>query len=63
MQLNFKARQFIIESIDHRIGWYEEQLRRNDLDEDQRSDLTNDLFYLRALVDDLKKDRSELATS
>ena len=62
MQLNFKARQFIIESIDYRIGWYEEQLRRSDLEEDQRSDLTNDLFYLRALVGDLKKDRTDLAS-
>ena len=63
MQLNFKARQFIIESIDYRIDWYQEQLQRADLDEDQRSDLTNDLYYLRALVGDLKKDKGDLSTT
>ena len=55
MELNYKALTALIEAVDHRLAWYEEQLRRTDLTQDGRSDLTNDMYYLRALRDDLRK--------
>jgi hypothetical protein len=63
MQLDFKARSFIVDAVEYRITWYEDQLRRDDLDEDQRSDLTNDLFYMRALLTDLRNPKRDLTSA
>jgi hypothetical protein len=45
---------FIAQALRREIGWHEQELRRTDLTDDERSDLTNDLHYLRALLEDLE---------
>jgi hypothetical protein len=55
MDLNFKALGFIVEAIEYRIDWHDHELRRDDLSEDERSDLTNDMYYLRALLADFRE--------
>ncbi len=54
MELSPKAIRFVIEALEYRIQWYEQELKRSDLTPDTRSDLTNDLFYFRAILSDLK---------
>jgi hypothetical protein len=58
MKLSAKAIRFIIEAIEYRIGWYEHELKREDLSEDEKSDLTNDLYYFRSILRELKAQRS-----
>ncbi len=58
MKLSDKAIRFVIEAIEYRIEWYEHKLKQENLSEDERSDLTNDLFYLKAILSDLKRERS-----
>jgi hypothetical protein len=60
MELNFKARSFILDAIAYRISWYEEQLRRDDIDEDERSDLTNDMLYMQSLATAFKTSDRDL---
>jgi hypothetical protein len=60
VELNFKARSFILDAIEYRIKWYQEQLRRDDLGEDERSDLTNDLFYMESLATAFKTSDRDL---
>jgi hypothetical protein len=62
LKLNFKARSFILEAIEYRIDWYKAQVQRNDLDEDKLSELTNDLYYMRALAGELKKNQGDFTS-
>lgn len=50
MELNPKDLGFIVRALEYRIGWYEDQLRRPDLTEDEDAELTNDMCYLRQLL-------------
>ncbi len=62
MNLSYKATQFIIEAIEYQIKAYQERLDREDLDEDEASDIINDSGFLEALCRDLKKNLSEGTT-
>jgi hypothetical protein len=55
VNLSPKAMRFTVEALEYRILSYEQQLEVPDLDEDQASDLTNDLMFLEALLQDFKK--------
>lgn len=55
MNLSFKDVQFIIESLDYRIEAYRNNLTKEDLDEDEASDISNDCYFLEALRNDLEK--------
>lgn len=53
MKFSFKDFQFILESLNHRIAWYETALKST-VDEDRRSVLGNDLHYLQALRESIQ---------
>jgi hypothetical protein len=53
MELSGKALTFVIAAVRHHIEWHDAQLARTDLSEDARSDLTNDKYYLAALLADM----------
>jgi hypothetical protein len=55
VNLSPKAMRFTVEALEYRILAYEQQLEVPDLDEDRASDLTNDLMFLEALLQDFKK--------
>lgn len=55
MNLSFKDVQFIIEALDYRIEAYRNNLNKEDLDEDEASDISNDCCFLEALRNDLEK--------
>lgn len=55
INLSPKAMRLTIEALEYRILAYEQQLEALDLDEDQASDLTNDLMFLESLLQDFKK--------
>jgi hypothetical protein len=57
VELDYKALTFIASAIEHRMDWHREQLQRADLTDDERSDLTNDLYYLRALLAEVQDAR------
>jgi hypothetical protein len=57
VELDYKALTFIAYAIEHWMNWHREQLQRVDLTDDDRSDLTNDLYYLRALLADVQETR------
>lgn len=57
MELDFKALTFIANAIEHWMNWHREQLRRVDLTDDERSDLTNDLYYLRSVLAEVQEAR------
>jgi hypothetical protein len=62
MNLSYKATQFIIEAIEYQIQAYQERLDKEDLDEDEASDIINDSGFLEALCTDLKKNLNESNT-
>jgi len=62
MNLSYKATQFIIEAIEYQIKAYQERLDREDLGEDEASDIINDSGFLEALCRDLKKNLNEETT-
>lgn len=53
MKLNAKERSFVARGLRRELEWHEQQLKRRDLTEDEASDLTNDLEYVRALLAEL----------
>lgn len=63
MNLSYKATQFIIEAIEYQIKAYQERLDREDLDEDEVSDIINESGFLEALCRDLKKNIHEGRTT
>lgn len=62
MNLSYKAMQFIFEAIEYQIQAYQERLDKEDLDEDEASEIINDSGFLEALCRDLKKNLSEETT-
>ena len=64
MEFSHKALRFLTEAVRFRIEWYERELLRGDLDDDTRSDLTNDHLYfcslLTAMTDADRRERSML---
>jgi hypothetical protein len=57
VELDYKALTFIANAIEHWMNWHREQLQRVDLTDDEHSDLTNDLYYLRSLLADVQETR------
>lgn len=55
MELDFKARVFLMEALEYRIEWFEQELRRDDLTDDDLSDLRNDRCYLHSLLADIRR--------
>lgn len=60
MELSPKAIRFIIEALDYRIKAYEESLEREDIDEDESSEIANYAMFLEAIREDLQKASREL---
>ena len=60
MDLDVKALGFVALALDHWIAWHEEQLRRSDLSVDDRSELSNDMYYLRSLLSSFQSERERL---
>lgn len=60
MELDAKALGFVAEALEYRITSYEEQLRRGGLSVDDRSDLTNDMYYTRALLSSFRRELDRL---
>ncbi len=57
MNLSPKAVQFLVEALEFRIAAYQVQLGEQNLSEDEASELTNDMMFLEALLQELKKMR------
>ena len=57
MELDVKALGFLARALEYQIGWYEEQMQRPDLTEDEYSDLTNDRYYLQSLLESIEQER------
>ena len=55
VSLSSKASRFVAEAVEYRLEWYEQQLRRTDLSEDDESDLKNDMQFFRAILEDLRR--------
>ncbi|UIE36880.1 hypothetical protein [Leptodesmis sichuanensis] len=55
ISLSPKAIRFIAEALEVQIASYKSQLEQAGLDEDRAADLTNDLMFLEALLEDLKR--------
>lgn len=54
MNLSPKAIRFIVEALEFRIADYHQQLLE-ELNEDEISDIGNDLMFLESLLEELKK--------
>jgi hypothetical protein len=50
-----KAIRFIVEAIEYRIEAYQKQLETEYLNENEVSDITNDMMFLESLSQELKK--------
>jgi hypothetical protein len=55
VNLSPKALRFMVEALEYRVVAYEAQLEDETLDDDQVSDVTNDLMFVESLLEDLKK--------
>ncbi|MDM9385825.1 hypothetical protein QUB80_34810 [Chlorogloeopsis sp. ULAP01] len=51
MNLSPKAIRFIVEALEFRIAAYHQQLELEEMNEDEISDIGNDLMFLDALVE------------
>ncbi|NJL41183.1 MAG: hypothetical protein HC899_34010 [Leptolyngbyaceae cyanobacterium SM1_4_3] len=60
MDLSPKAIRFIVEALEFRIAAYQQQIENEALDEDELSDIGNDVMFLQSLLQALKQssDRS-----
>lgn len=54
VNLSPKALRFTVDALEYRISAYEQELDNAELSEDQVSDLSNDLMFLEALLQDFK---------
>ncbi|MEH2170158.1 MAG: hypothetical protein V7K41_26610 [Nostoc sp.] len=63
MNFSPKAIRFIVEALEYRIEAYQKQLEIENLNDDEVSDITNDLMFLESLSEDLKKQLSTIAPS
>jgi len=50
VKLSKKDLFFLAEALRYRLEWYQRELEREDLSDDESSDLTNDEAYLQALL-------------
>jgi hypothetical protein len=55
MNLSPKAIRFLVEALEFRIATYQAQLDEPELNEDDASELTNDMMFLESLLQDLKE--------
>lgn len=55
VNLSPKALRFMVEALEYRVVAYEGQLEDATLDDDEVSDMTNDLMFVESLLEDLKK--------
>jgi hypothetical protein len=55
VNLSPKALRYMVDALEHRVAVYETQLENETLNDDQVSDLTNDLMFVESLLDDLRK--------
>lgn len=55
MELSPKAIRFIIEALEYRIHAYEKRLKMPELEEDEASDITNDMMFLESLCQEFSK--------
>jgi hypothetical protein len=62
MNLSPKAIRFIVEALEFRIAAYHQQLELEEMNEDEISDIGNDLMFLDALVEELKKTSEKSAS-
>jgi hypothetical protein len=58
-----KAIRFIVEALEYRIEAYEKELETENLNDDEASDMTNDMMFLESLSQELKKELSTIAPS
>jgi hypothetical protein len=58
-----KAIRFIVEALEYRIEAYQKQLETGNLNDDEVSDMTNDMMFLESLSQELKKELSTIAPS
>ncbi|MDZ8264579.1 hypothetical protein [Nostoc sp. ChiQUE01b] len=63
MNFSPKAIRFIVEALEYRIEAYQKQLETENLNDDEVSDITNDMMFLESLSEDLKKQLSTIASS
>ncbi|MCC5626028.1 hypothetical protein [Nostoc sp. CHAB 5715] len=63
MNFSPKAIRFIVEALEYRIEAYQKQLETENLNEDEVSDITNDMMFLESLSQELKKELSTIAPS
>ena len=61
MNLSPKTLRFTIEALQHYLADHERRFRDDGLSDDEISDLTNDIHYLRAIIKDFEQHREELA--
>ena len=52
--LSPKAIRFLVEALEFRIAAYQNQIEKQELSEDETSDVTNDLMFLESLLQELK---------
>lgn len=63
MNFSPKAIRFILEALEYRIEVYQKQLETDNLNDDEISDITNDMMFLESLSQELKKALSTIAPS
>ena len=54
VNLSPKAMRFTVEALEYRILAYTKQLESPDLQDDEASDISNDLMFLESLLQDFK---------
>ncbi|NJO72563.1 MAG: hypothetical protein HC833_01570 [Leptolyngbyaceae cyanobacterium RM1_406_9] len=55
MNLSPKAIRFLVEALEFRIAAYQAQLDEPELQDDEASEITNDMMFLESLLQDLKE--------
>ncbi|MGI2908862.1 hypothetical protein [Tolypothrix sp. VBCCA 56010] len=63
MNFSPKAIRFIVEALEYRIEAYQKQLETENLNDDEVSDITNDMMFLESLLQELNKELSTIAPS
>ena len=61
VDLNYKAVAMIVKALDSLIASYKERLAKGGLDDEEWSELTNDVYYMEALVADLRHDYKNIS--
>ncbi|WP_375494271.1 hypothetical protein [uncultured Nostoc sp.] len=63
MNFSPKAIRFIVEALEYKIEAYQKRLETENLNDDEVSDITNDMMFLESLSQELKKELSTIAPS